>query len=38
MLGETEQERRQAEMDAMLDDLLPRFWQAGEHELMTRVE
>ncbi|MBW2451289.1 MAG: hypothetical protein JRF07_02920 [Deltaproteobacteria bacterium] len=37
-LAETEQARRRAEMDAMLDDLLPRFWLADEHQLMSRVE
>ena len=34
-LDEEEQARRRAEMDAMLDEILPHFWQAGDGELLV---
>ena len=36
-LEEDEQIRRRAEMDAMLDELLPHFWQATDQFLMQKV-
>jgi formylmethanofuran dehydrogenase subunit E len=32
-----EQVRRRAEMDAMLDELLPQFWQAEDSQLVQKV-
>lgn len=36
-LDAEEQLRRRVEMDAMLDELLPKFWQAEDEQLVTRV-
>ena len=36
-LEEEEQVRRRAEMDTMLDELLPRFWQMPDEELVKRI-
>ena len=36
-LEEDEQVKRRAEMDAMLDDLLPQFWQAEDSQLVQKV-
>lgn len=33
-----EQERRRAAMEAMLDELLPQFWQAADEVLVRKVE
>jgi hypothetical protein len=36
-LDSTEQSRRRAEKDAMLDELLPKFWRAEDSQLVQRV-
>jgi len=36
-LEEDEQARRRAEMDAMLDELLPQFWQMADEKLVKRI-
>jgi hypothetical protein len=36
-LAEEEQAKRRAEMDTMLDDLLPQFWQMPDEELIRKV-
>ena len=36
-LSQEEQARRRAEMDAMLDELLPKFWQADDDFLVRRT-
>ena len=36
-LGEAEKLRRRAEMDALLDNLLPQLWQAEDDFLVQRV-
>jgi hypothetical protein len=37
VLDRDEQGRRRAEMEAMLDNLLPQFWQAEEGLLVQRI-
>lgn len=36
-LEEEEQSKRRSEMDAMLDELLPQFWQMPDEELVKRI-
>ena len=36
-LEDDEQARRRAEMDAMLDELLPQFWQAEDQKLVQKI-
>lgn len=36
-LDPDEQVRRRAEMEALLDELLPQFWQAEDHHLVQKV-
>jgi formylmethanofuran dehydrogenase subunit E len=36
-LAEEEQAKHRAEMDAMLDELLPQFWQMADEELIQRI-
>lgn len=37
-LAADEQARRRAEMDALLDELLPQFWQADDSQLVQKIE
>lgn len=38
LLDSSEQGRRRAEMDAMLDEILPQLWQADDDMLMQKVK